>query len=118
MRLPPPPSLPPGGALGGHEGSLAHGSGFRLETIGLAGRSSWCRSSAGVGPNGSSRDSVPFLHWWLMSRSEVTTQSVRARSVRVDHRRRRNREALLLAARRLMAERGFAGTTIADITGA
>ncbi len=43
-------------------------------------------------------------------------QSVRSESARVDRRRRRNRQALLRAARRLMAERGFAGATIADIT--
>jgi AcrR family transcriptional regulator len=43
-------------------------------------------------------------------------QSVRAETTRVDRRRRRNRDALLRAARRLMAERGFAKTTIADIT--
>ena len=36
----------------------------------------------------------------------------------MDRRRRRNRESLLRAARRLMAERGFEGTTIADITAA
>lgn len=51
-----------------------------------------------------------------MPRSDVMTQSVPAKSPRLDRRRRRNRQALLGAARRLMAERGFAGTTIADIT--
>lgn len=51
-----------------------------------------------------------------MSRSEVMVQSAPSKSTRIDRRRRRNREALLRAARRLMAERGFTGTTIADIT--
>ena len=60
--------------------------------------------------------SGPLLEFPLTPRSEVMIPSARPRSPRVDRRRRRNREALLRAARRLMAERGFEGTTIADIT--
>src|SRR3990170_4388607 len=52
-----------------------------------------------------------------MAHSELIHQSG-PRGGRLDRRRRRNRELLLRAARRLMAQRGFEGTTIADVTAA